>query len=90
MKWVDARLTDKGVAQAEVAHGAWEKQIKSKIPFPESYYVSPLNRCLATASITFKGLNIPHTDPFRPTIKEVRSYPHLIQRTMILDKNDIG
>ncbi|KAL2006899.1 hypothetical protein VTN00DRAFT_9567 [Thermoascus crustaceus] len=69
--WVDARLTDKGVVQAEVAHGAWEKQIESKIPFPESYYVSPLNRCLATASITFKGLSIPHTDPFRPTIKEL-------------------
>jgi len=73
MTWVDARLTDTGIAQAEVAHGAWEKQIENKIPFPESYYVSPLNRCLATANITFKGLGIPHTDPFRPTIKEVRA-----------------
>ena len=50
-------------------------QIKDKIPSPQSYYVSPLNRCLATASITFKDLGLPHTEPFRPVIKEV-SWDH--------------
>ena len=69
--WVDARLTDLGIAQAELAHRTWEKQIETGIPAPESYYVSPLNRCLATASITFKGLKMPLTDPFQPLVKEV-------------------
>ena len=30
-----------------------------------------LNRCLETAQITFQGLAIPGTDPFKPIIKEV-------------------
>ncbi|RHZ53665.1 phosphoglycerate mutase family protein [Aspergillus thermomutatus] len=69
--WVDARLTPVGIAQAETAHRAWETQLDNKIPFPQSYYVSPLNRCLATASITFRGLKMPHTEPFRPVVKEL-------------------
>ncbi|OQE09370.1 hypothetical protein PENVUL_c006G07864 [Penicillium vulpinum] len=69
--WVDAHLTEQGRCQAQVAHAAWEKQIEAGIPSPESYYVSPLNRCLETAHITFQGLPIPHTDPFKPTIKEL-------------------
>ncbi|KNG88664.1 phosphoglycerate mutase family protein [Aspergillus nomiae NRRL 13137] len=69
--WVDARLTPLGISQAETANEAWRTQIKTKIPSPQAYYVSPLNRCLATASITFKGLGLPHTEPFRPVIKEL-------------------
>lgn len=68
---MDAHLTETGIAQAETAHHAWEKQIENKVPAPESYYVSPLNRCLATASITFSGLELPNIDPFQPTVKEV-------------------
>jgi broad specificity phosphatase PhoE len=71
--WVDARLTDLGISQAKTANKAWKKQIEDKIPSPQSYYVSPLNRCLATATLTFEGLGLPHTDPFRPMIKEVSS-----------------
>ncbi|KAE8349006.1 histidine phosphatase superfamily [Aspergillus coremiiformis] len=69
--WVDARLTDLGISQAQTANKAWKKQIENKIPSPQSYYVSPLNRCLATASITFHNLGLPHTEPFRPMIKEL-------------------
>ncbi|KGO37151.1 Histidine phosphatase superfamily, clade-1 [Penicillium expansum] len=69
--WVDARLTEQGRRQAQAAHAAWGEQIKAGIPSPESYYVSPLNRCLETAQITFQGLAIPGTDPFKPTIKEL-------------------
>lgn len=69
--WVDARLTEQGKCQAQLAHAAWEQQIKAGIPSPESYYVSPLNRCLETAQITFQGLSMAGTDPFKPTIKEV-------------------
>ncbi|KKA18373.1 Phosphoglycerate mutase family protein [Rasamsonia emersonii CBS 393.64] len=69
--WVDARLTDVGQEQARVAHATWRKQIENKIPFPESFYVSPLNRCLQTASITFEGLDVPVVKPFRPVVKEL-------------------
>ncbi|KAJ5888547.1 hypothetical protein N7495_008588 [Penicillium taxi] len=70
-RWDDARLTDLGKSQAETAHSAWKKQIEHGIPAPQSYYVSPLNRCCTTAQITFDGLDIPLTKPFRPTIKEL-------------------
>ncbi|RJE18495.1 hypothetical protein PHISCL_09171 [Aspergillus sclerotialis] len=69
--WVDCRLTDIGIGQAEKAHKAWLKQIEARIPFPQSYYVSPLNRCLATAAVTFRGTKMPGTEPFRPLVKEL-------------------
>jgi broad specificity phosphatase PhoE len=73
MTWDDARLTGVGKNQAKVANGAWAKQIKNKVPFPESFYVSPLNRCLQTAYITFDGLDKDIVKPFRPVVKEVQS-----------------
>lgn len=70
LTWFDAHLTTAGIKQAQVANGAWEKQIERKVPFPQSFYVSPLHRCLATAEITFKGLNATPV-PFRPVVKEL-------------------
>lgn len=69
--WVDARLTDLGISQAQTARETWERQIKQGIPSPQSYYVSPLNRCCQTAQVTFEDLDMPGTKPFRPLIKEV-------------------
>ncbi|CAG8280316.1 unnamed protein product [Penicillium salamii] len=69
--WVDARLTQKGIEQARVAHDAWKDQLQTGIPPPQSFYVSPLNRCLETAHVTFNGLPIANTTPFRPVIKEL-------------------
>lgn len=43
----------------------------SKIPAPESYYVSPLQRCLSTANHTFSGLSLPTDRPYKPVIKEL-------------------
>ena len=58
--------------QAEVAHNFWERELaEQKIPAPETYYVSPLDRALATANITFSGLDLPPKRPFRPEVKEV-------------------
>jgi len=74
MFWSDARLTDKGIAQALTAHDFWKVSLLSGIPAPESYYASPLDRCLATASLTFSNLSLPDDKPFKPLIKEVR--PH--------------
>ncbi|CRG88154.1 putative phosphomutase PMU1 [Talaromyces islandicus] len=69
--WDDARLTEVGKSQAQTAHNAWRRQIEHKIPFPESFYVSPLNRCLQTAFITFNGLDKEIVKPFRPVVKEL-------------------
>ncbi|OJJ82496.1 phosphoglycerate mutase family protein [Aspergillus glaucus CBS 516.65] len=68
--WFDAHLTTAGIKQAQIANGAWKKQIEHKVPFPESFYVSPLHRCLATAETSFKGLNATPV-PFRPVVKEL-------------------
>lgn len=76
--WSDARLTQVGKSQAQTAHDAWRRQIEQHIPFPEIFYVSPLNRCLETAAITFRGLEKEIVRPFRPMVKEVGSVtPHL-------------
>ncbi|KAJ5174668.1 uncharacterized protein N7482_000545 [Penicillium canariense] len=69
--WIDAHLTDVGIAQARTAHDTWTQQIANGIPQPQSYYVSPLHRCCQTAQVTFEGCDMPLTDPFRPLIKEL-------------------
>ncbi|KAJ6096324.1 hypothetical protein N7486_007070 [Penicillium sp. IBT 16267x] len=69
--WVDARLTELGRSQARTANDTWRTQFVKGIPAPQSYYVSPLHRACETAEITFKGLDMPLTDPFRPVIKEL-------------------
>lgn len=69
--WVDARLTELGEAQARTARSVWQKQMEMHIPAPQSYYVSPLNRCCRTAQITFQGVGLPGTLLFRPVVKEV-------------------
>ncbi|KAF2440712.1 phosphoglycerate mutase-like protein [Karstenula rhodostoma CBS 690.94] len=69
--WADAHLTPKGVAQAQDVNKFWKKLLtKEKIAAPQSYYTSPLFRCLDTARLTFAGLPLPKTRPFVPTIKE--------------------
>lgn len=40
------------------------------MPAPQSYYTSPLSRCLVTANITFADLSLPASRPFAPTVKE--------------------
>jgi broad specificity phosphatase PhoE len=40
------------------------------IPAPQSYYASPLLRCLSTASLTFSALPVPPHRPVNPLIKE--------------------
>ncbi|QSZ31660.1 hypothetical protein DSL72_001227 [Monilinia vaccinii-corymbosi] len=71
--WADSQLAPTGVAQALVANEFWEKLITTQnISPPQSYYVSPLTRCLETCSLTFSSLSFPHSSPpFIPTIKEL-------------------
>jgi broad specificity phosphatase PhoE len=72
MTWFDAELTTLGESQALKANAFWKESLTTtKIPAPESYYSSPLERCLSTANLTYSGLALPETRPFRPVIKEL-------------------
>jgi broad specificity phosphatase PhoE len=71
-RWDDAKLTTNGINQALIANKFWLSRIQQqKIPVPQAYYTSPLNRCLSTANLTFSGLPLPSNEPFVPTIKEL-------------------
>lgn len=70
--WEDAALTSFGRAQAVVAHDFWRQEIEQqKIQTPQSYYTSPLDRCLSTAQLTFADLPLPKKYPFKPVVKEL-------------------
>jgi len=72
-EFTDPHLTAIGIAQAQDAGLFFEQAIEYyKIPLPQSYYVSPLTRCLSTAMLTFSRLELPQWRPFHATIKEVR------------------
>lgn len=81
--WADAHLTAAGIAQAQVANDFWRHEFAvQKIPAPQSYYTSPLSRCLETANITFSGLDLPMYYPFIPTVK------HLFRETISIHTCD--
>ncbi|KAM0168490.1 hypothetical protein ACHAPF_010951 [Botrytis cinerea] len=70
--WADAHLDPKGIAQAQKASNYWLSRIQlQNIPLPQSYYTSPLYRCLQTSNITFSTLPLPKSRPFKPLIKEL-------------------
>lgn len=70
--WSDAHLTPLGVTQALAVNQFWRTEIETqKIPTPQSYYTSPLTRCLQTANYTFNGLQLPAQHPFVPEVKEL-------------------
>ncbi|KKZ66809.1 hypothetical protein EMCG_07498 [[Emmonsia] crescens] len=69
--WSDAHLTETGIAQALHARSAWSAQMKNHIPLPQTYYSSPLDRCLQTANLTFNDLPLPPDRPFKPVVKEL-------------------
>ena len=70
--WADAHIDSNGIAQAQIAADFWASRIKlQKIPLPQTYYTSPLTRCLETANITFSQLPLPEHKPFIPTVKEL-------------------
>ena len=71
VNWADAHLTPLGVSQALAVNAFWNTEIETqKIPTPQSFYTSPLTRCLQTAKLTFDGLNLPAEYPFVPEVKE--------------------
>lgn len=69
--WSDAHLDSAGIAQALHANAFWASEISTqKLQPPQSYYVSPLTRCLQTANYTYSNLSLPYSSPFIPTVKE--------------------
>jgi broad specificity phosphatase PhoE len=69
--WADPKLTEDGVKQADKAHSFWAHLLKDeKISAPETYYTSPLQRCLDTIRIIYTGLDLPRKSPFVPIVKE--------------------
>lgn len=65
--WSDAHLSREGRRQAKEVNGFWRTQIAAqKMNLPQSYYVSPLDRALETAEITFDGL----VASFNPVVME--------------------
>lgn len=71
MTWADPKLTGVGIGQARVAREAWKKGLAERLPAPQSYYASPMRRCLQTAKETFEGLELPAERPFKVIVKEV-------------------
>lgn len=70
--WADAHLTPTGEAQALKAAAFWATLVTSQnIPVPQSYYTSPLTRCLDTCNLTFSSVPLPPSYPFKPVIKEL-------------------
>ena len=71
MLFSDAHLTELGRQQAQAANTTWKKALEAGLPAPQSYYVSPLDRCLETCKITFHDLALPSDRPFEPMVREV-------------------
>jgi len=70
--WFDAHLTRIGVAQAQTVHDFWASQMRAeKMPTPQSFYVSPLDRTLETADVTWSGLDLGPDRPYKPVVKEL-------------------
>lgn len=70
--WADAHLTEAGISQALIANAFWKREIaEQSILTPEKFFVSPLDRCLQTAKLTWSGINLPSQHPFDPEVKEI-------------------
>lgn len=69
--WADPLLTPAGDEEAYKANAYLKTRLlEHGMPAFESYYTSPLSRCVLTADITFADLPLPATHPFEPIIKE--------------------
>ncbi|UNI21259.1 putative phosphoglycerate mutase pmu1, variant 2 [Purpureocillium takamizusanense] len=71
--WADPLLTAQGAAEASRANAYFASRLHDHgMPAFDSYYSSPLKRCIQTADGTFSSLRLPPgSAPFRPTIKEL-------------------
>ncbi|CAM1509500.1 Fc.00g032390.m01.CDS01 [Cosmosporella sp. VM-42] len=69
--WADPVLTPAGLAEAHKANAYFKTRFESEgMPYFQSYYVSPLSRCVITADVSFRSLSLPRSHAFIPTVKE--------------------
>jgi broad specificity phosphatase PhoE len=69
--WADAQLTPAGEGEALKANAFFKSHFAHDgFPYFQSYYSSPLTRCTTTADLTFRGIELPKSRPFKPIIKE--------------------
>lgn len=69
--WEDPLLTPAGLSEAYKANAYFKTRFEHEgMPYFESYYTSPLARCVITAHETFKGLKLPKSNRFEPIVKE--------------------
>lgn len=71
--WKDAHLTPTGQGQARTASEFWDSQIRDqRMTTPDSYYLSPMDRAIETADLTYRSLKFPkNAAPYSPLIKEM-------------------
>ncbi|RGP66990.1 phosphomutase pmu1 [Fusarium longipes] len=89
--WEDALLTPAGLAESHKANAYFKSRFQDEgMPFFDSYYASPLARCVQTAHETFKGIKFPKNKPFVPVVKEllregisIRTCDHRSSKTYI-------
>ncbi|KAJ4267164.1 putative phosphoglycerate mutase pmu1 [Fusarium torreyae] len=89
--WEDPLLTPAGLNEAYKANAYFKTRFENEgMPFFDSYYTSPLARCVITARETFKGLKLPKGKPFEPVVKEllregvsIRTCDHRSNKTYI-------
>lgn len=60
-----------GQARAAGAFMKAQMAREKMMPSPDSFYVSPMYRCLQTASFTWGDIPLPADKPFKPLIKEL-------------------
>ena len=70
MDWTDALLTERGIDQARIAHSFWEEALSDGMPAPETFYTSPLRRCLQTSCLSFDGISLPKRQQLSIVVKE--------------------
>ncbi|OHF02361.1 phosphoglycerate mutase [Colletotrichum orchidophilum] len=71
--WLDAELVDTGIQQAKDLGTFWAHATTVEgVPFPASFYTSPLRRCLETSRLAFGSLVEARgqQQEFRPLVKE--------------------
>ncbi|KAM0334499.1 hypothetical protein ACHAQA_001528 [Verticillium albo-atrum] len=69
--WRDAHLVEEGIQQAKQLSVIWKDTIaQGKMPLPQSFYTSPLARCLETSKLVQGPLVVDAGQPFRPVVKE--------------------
>ncbi len=83
-------MTPNGIRQVLASNDFWRDVAPgAEVPFPESFYVSPMARTLATANLTFGPLDVWGEKGFQPAVKEVGFPDGLADRVLKFANGDV-